>query len=1819
MTASDYEVISPDDFKVIAPDDFEVIEPASDQPVQRTPSLEMELPKPDISNPSLFSPELSRAVSKYAPDAKPEELMPIHKSEFEQRSMAQTQLEQRRSMALELVGDDPVKRSFIEADFARQTRANGFTMIEPEKTIGQAAATPLIQMSPEFRAKYFRPIIQLPGTIGEIQKGLSDTAADMTEAMTSPLALSAIGAAKFIPQAASAISGAFAVDMAKNTPELIRNVGAAADAGDVAETSRAIGNLAANTGFAFLAGKHALGESPQAVPPIIQKIAANGAPKTAAALDLIAKDQRPKLDDVPPPETSAPAKPTLTGPPGQAELTPAKAKPKGGETKSAEPEPITKISSTKLTDESIGSITDPELKNAASAIKLGEAEVSDFPPSTRRKIRDFLTQDVDTNKAIDRLKVDTEGKLYGGIEGLSAAAWNGSLEAVRLAIKAGKVIDEALDDAVLFIQQNHASEQFDAVQLKQKLRSSIAPQFQTQNERKGTTALRFLADQPEFQSQFPREAEAIQRGDYISQTEKGRETMAEAFLSPYREANGQLDVERAWRDLHEPDMMRGADPALKMVTLGKVANEAQGLAFSAKNPVDRTRYQDMADAALRDIQLTSSTAGQGLQATGQAMEQAFGVQAIAEIREAIKKRQAEKIGPEIAPEDVQKINDAANRAQSEVAQNIPEPDVTKIVAQNLPSVANIPPVRSRLIDAKTMGQLDKALASVVKIFTERQWIKAMRKLEPRTDEIWATARQNIGNAIARALSATGQKEIAPPLRDYFNNLLREAGQIAKEQTGPESPKDFERFSRLTPEEKLREIYSNREKFAEALDRAQEIIHEKFADDPATLKYLDDAIGVMHKTPFSERSISQIFQRQVSASGVDLRRAALNKDPMTKFRAEMSRKIADAVHPELHGEISAAFSKWLDIKLDQIRKRAGDSRMKSEAADINHMANYQDFISDRILESVRDEVMAIDPKNKATADLQRILSEVEAKVREQVKTNSEKPAASPQDQVAANLRVEAMAKEAFETLRQKAIQLAKDKPELAKQLEPIIKAKFDESKAVAPIKSAFGMTVKELGISIREILRDSAANQKFTKDALFQRIMEHPAFEGLPKESLERISEALEKVWNDKAAAILLREFERFAPLPNLKPAAKAALKSSIPEIVRLANQGALNHEAFYNVIAEKLKLPKFSEDLARQIWEKSQAAQALPEGFARRQAYIDIANFIASQKGFTKTELVTGAWYGGILTRIGTQGRNFFGNLNVMMSEVPALIVREPKAIGQVFSGLIRGLGMNVMGGEFGAIMKRGDFSRSNSIKTMDTSGIWEVLKDSPNPIARLFSNYRFTTRLMTAVDSMFKDANLEAKAAFDAYRKAKGENPTITKADLDKAISDMLQLTPEQKAEAFKQADAEIASGQLKRVDRNRRAIEIGRQLRPPDIMDSAETFSLRATLNNEPGPTLLGSTYRALLPLRQQHPILTPVLAFLRIPANVGDMLLDHSPVGIYRLIARRPNEFRRGLPSEKAFSLDEWQQLRSKVLISHMVASGVGALAVAYMDEKDPGFQVTGTGDNLGPKRKQLLETGWKPYSLKIGNTWVSYKQTPTALLLATIGNLMDGMRYTDLEEKSLQAQFATSLAAGHAVILDQSALTGITQLLDRAGSLSAESTAKNLMVKLPANSLGAFMPGAFKEIDRMVNPTVQQSVDWFDYYQQHNPVGRWAIGRPMLNVLGEPIERQATPWSWLVSDAGHDDPVWKVVSEKANQGIFIPKVSASSTTHGTLGERVKMTDEQLYEYQRETGKILRNRIERNLDHFSKMNPKRSRQWLDDQATDARNIARARLKLN
>ncbi len=273
-------------------------------------------------------------------------------------------------------------------------------------------------------------------------------------------------------------------------------------------------------------------------------------------------------------------------------------------------------------------------------------------------------------------------------------------------------------------------------------------------------------------------------------------------------------------------------------------------------------------------------------------------------------------------------------------------------------------------------------------------------------------------------------------------------------------------------------------------------------------------------------------------------------------------------------------------------------------------------------------------------------------------------------------------------------------------------------------------------------------------------------------------------------------------------------------------------------------------------------------------------------------------------------------------------------------------------------------------------------------------------------------------------------------------------------------------------------------------EVTSAVEKMELEGTYQNE-----LDSAGNAVMRFTRTFPLAQLFFPFVRTPWNIGKTTLKMSPLGLgYTLL--HPKEFTRG-------------EVMDRLALSLVGSTLMSTVAVGL---KSGVLQLTGSGPADLNERKQLMETGWQPNSLKIGDTYYSYSRLePISGLVGMVADMMEAGK----EEK------ATSIAQKFigAFVDNVNAKTYAQGLQNFAGLLNDPWVEGKQALR---STLGSFVPAGVAATARATDP----------YYREvgSDTLGQFVSGSlksriPGLSqtlpaktsATGAPVERPGTPLS------------------------------------------------------------------------------------------------------
>jgi hypothetical protein len=309
--------------------------------------------------------------------------------------------------------------------------------------------------------------------------------------------------------------------------------------------------------------------------------------------------------------------------------------------------------------------------------------------------------------------------------------------------------------------------------------------------------------------------------------------------------------------------------------------------------------------------------------------------------------------------------------------------------------------------------------------------------------------------------------------------------------------------------------------------------------------------------------------------------------------------------------------------------------------------------------------------------------------------------------------------------------------------------------------------------------------------------------------------------------------------------------------------------------------------------------------------------------------------------------------------------------------------------------------------------------------LAKIGTAVRVPFKMLTAGDQFFKTLNFNGELSALAYRKAQ------------EAVE-----AGEVTADAARDMVADLISKPT------------------PDMMRMAQDAADRATFTTEPGKWT-----KAILDTRNAIPATRWVLPFVNTPANVLKTSLEYTPFA--PLMQRYRTAMARGGADA--------------VIANTRLALGIGTMATVtdfVMDGK-----ISGGGPKDAAARAALEATGWQPYSIKVGDRWVSYNGLEPFSTI--IGVAADGAEYiadssgdiNDLEQAKDVLAVATLSIANN--FLQKSYMRGFADMVDAV--VNPQMDGGTVFDRIAAPLLA---PAAVAEAARNIDPTVRDARRFMD---------------------------------------------------------------------------------------------------------------------------------------
>jgi hypothetical protein len=749
-------------------------------------------------------------------------------------------------------------------------------------------------------------------------------------------------------------------------------------------------------------------------------------------------------------------------------------------------------------------------------------------------------------------------------------------------------------------------------------------------------------------------------------------------------------------------------------------------------------------------------------------------------------------------------------------------------------------------------------------------------------------------------------------------------------------------------------------------------------------------------------------------------------------------------------------------------------------------------------------------------------------------------------------------------------------------------------------------LKEEGTTIDKIVREHYTVYDKTKQSLTDKLIEKAGLD--PKEAQDFanvVQKEFDRIATDKKKALLNKQFTKKEKILKSKE-----VKGLEDEIIKLTNLGAFDDEAIMKAYAEKMGWPKLTAKDAAEIKRLADIVQKAPPGLYKFKATEDLLKYQGNLAGLNKFDIALSIWYANILSGYNTQEVNAASGLFNAIGEYITAVSQNPKtgvALAKGFAnGFIRG------GLEAKATLKtgyspiRGKADIPPLLERVNFKG------GNLNPVNYL----KYVRRAMVATDVLFFEGLKEMRAyefanmlaAKDAkldpninqkIRAAQylGKTDDITQSAIETAQKEyeerMLEVeklgTEETRKQRRKEAD----------IDRKRRVYELIEQQRSEEILTESQSFAARGTYNYKP-EGLLGWAAEGLNRAGQSFAPFRLVVPFTNIIANVANESMNYTPWGFARAATNgavsslvSDKFLRKDFENMTQKQLDRAKSdMMTKAIIGTTLMTALYMLSKKWDDDDEPAIEITANGTGDYKKNYQLQQTGWQPYSIKIGNRWYSYQNTPLMVGLSFIGNIRDFEEYRKekVTDEGLATKIGAASTATSRVLFDMTFLKNLSSFMGTLANAGKENLTEDVVKTAINTGKGFVVPNLYlqatKDIQNIFDiPTKEVGTSLTGNLLRDFPIAR-NMYFDKLNVLGDPIVPDTDKlWSKTI-----DDPLFQLIADKS---AFIMPTSIKKITiydDAIKAERL-LTDEEFYNYSKARGQHIKEYLQKNLKTLQK----------------------------
>jgi len=782
---------------------------------------------------------------------------------------------------------------------------------------------------------------------------------------------------------------------------------------------------------------------------------------------------------------------------------------------------------------------------------------------------------------------------------------------------------------------------------------------------------------------------------------------------------------------------------------------------------------------------------------------------------------------------------------------------------------------------------------------------------------------------------------------------------------------------------------------------------------------------------------------------------------------------------------------------------------------------------------------------------------------------------------------------------------------------------------------------KLAKTLKGLTRLAASDQRNFIDKLNELIITELGFDDTASSELSKIIEGeITKAVTAQQSENLKQAIDRVTKtLEDNNIKAKGTQRTILKRIIELANMGQLDDMKVYEAFRQTHNFDKgyleYSPDMVQTLREWGDRISALPEGVLRGIEEQKMGRYMLEKGVFTTTDYLSSYWYFSLLSQTGTQAMNVLGSSFNLIGNIATWgLYTKGKSIGPMMRGLARAIsgkqspaansflyvmqtGLNPSGlqDEKMMIYPKGNLFENATpenvpklVYNLITFGADRVQTPALNALLNTMSP-RGMMRMMRATDAYMREVAYEVRAASLGAEKFSQEQYDAAFRQAEVELQASKSSAKEKKKEIIIRANEILADKRLKAKKR-----------------EFAEQDSLEVMYSQKP-EGLVGLIASFANKMLDAYPVTRLFIPFTNVCANVLNENLNYAPlVSQFRLmravelspllkgkIKLRPgtekNPFIKGR-EEKAADL----AIKSAIgLAASAVPFIIAAIAGGDDEDQDkerPFVQFYSQGPKDPEQNKIWSENGGTKYSIRFGNTYVSYLFTPLVIPLSW-GQMMkeeaDAFKKKTGEKgigdvsEAVFKLLASPVSIGFVAALDQSFLTGISDLIElkeaRDLPKAGAGIARNIISRM-------LVPGVARDIQKLMVDERLEGDLYITNMLKEFP-GSSAFLDKDLNYFGDPAR-----YNSIMQENGFTRRAFSLVgritsTEKPDQafeilyrnGITPPNWSQSMSWR----DKTPMTKAEQREFIASAGPSMKEFIIRNEEILNQMDTETAQKYV------------------